>query len=36
MMQFGHFLGHDITLSSQAELDCCDPAVIRLGCSQTQ
>jgi len=29
MMQFGHFLGHDITLSSQEELDCCHPNIIK-------
>ena len=31
LMQFGHFLGHDITLSSQEELDCCHPNIIRQG-----
>ena len=30
-MQFGHFLGHDITLSSQEELDCCHPNIINQG-----
>ena len=29
--QFGHFLGHDITLTSQEELDCCHQSVIDLG-----
>ena len=33
MMQFGHFLGHDITLSSQEELDCCHPNIIKQGFS---
>ena len=31
LMQFGHFLGHDITLSSQEELDCCHPNIIKQG-----
>ena len=26
-MEFGHFLAHDISLTSQAELDCCSPEV---------
>merc|ERR1711892_946540 len=30
MMQFGHFIGHDITLSSQDELDCCHPRIAQL------
>ena len=31
MMQFGHFLGHDITLTSQEELDCCHQNIIKQG-----
>ena len=31
LMQFGHFLGHDITLSSQEELDCCHPNIVKQG-----
>ena len=31
LMQFGHFLGHDITLTPQDELDCCHPNIVRLG-----
>ena len=27
LMEFGHFLAHDISLTSQAELDCCSPEV---------
>ena len=30
LMEFGHFLAHDISLTSQAELDCCSPEV-RVG-----
>ena len=31
LMQFGHFLGHDMTLTSQDELDCCHPNIVRQG-----
>jgi len=27
LMQFGHFIGHDVALSSQDELDCCHPRI---------
>ena len=27
LMEVGHFLAHDISLTSQAELDCCSPEV---------
>ena len=30
LMEFGHFLAHDISLTSQAELDCCSPEVLAL------
>lgn len=30
LMEFGHFLAHDVSLTSQAELDCCSPEVLVL------